>query len=158
MEWLEQDSSPIRWQRSLRVFRQCLLLPCILAAQTPELQWPMSFIFPFPRSIPNTMKCLRTQRWNWCISPLPTACTLSRPRPHYLPESTFSARSPLFPPWRSWMNCSALRKSAICTCWRLLRPSTIRTMVWQSCLQRRLVTSRRYPAPSVSIPAGMMPL
>ena len=48
--------------------------------------------------------------------------------------------------------------SAICTCWRLLRPSTIRTMVWQSCLQRRLVTSRRYPAPSASIPAGMMPL
>ncbi len=52
----------------------------------------------------------------------------------------------------------SLAKSAICTCWRLLRPSTIRTMVWQSCLQRRLVTSRRYPAPSVSIPAGMMPL
>ena len=156
MEWLEQVLSPTRWRRSLHVLRQCLLLPCILATQTLELQWPTSFIFP--RSIPNTMKCLRTRKWNWCISPLPTACTLSRPRPHYLPESTFSARSPLFPPWRSWMNCSALRKSAICTCWRLLRPSTIRTMVWQSCLQRRLVTSRRYPAPSASIPAGMMPL
>ena len=156
MEWLEQVLSPTRWRRSLHVLRQCLLLPCILATQTPELQWPTSFIFP--RSIPNTMKCLRTRKWNWCISPLPTACTLSRPRPHYLPESTFSARSPSFPPWRSWMNCSALRKSAICTCWRLLRPSTIRTMVWQSCLQRRLVTSRRYPAPSASIPAGMMPL
>lgn len=33
-----------------------------------------------------------------------------------------------------------------------------RTMVWQSCLQRRSALSRRYPAPSVSIPAGMMPL
>ena len=156
MEWLEQAPSLIRWRRSLHVLQQCLLLLCIPAAQTPELQWPTSFIFP--RSIPNTMKCWQTRRWNWCISPLPTACTLSRPRPHYLPESTFSARSPSFPPWRSWMNCSALRKSAICTCWRLLRPSTIRTMVWQSCLQRRLVTSRRYPAPSASIPAGMMPL
>lgn len=61
----------------------------------------------------------------------PTACTLSRPRLRCWPESTFSARSPLSPPWRSWMNCSALRKNAACTCWRLLRPLTSRTMVWQ---------------------------
>lgn len=88
----------------------------------------------------------------------PTACILSRPRLRCWPESTFSAKSPSSPPWHSWMNCSALRKSAICTCWRLLRPSTTRTMVWQSCLQRRSVTSRRYPAPSASIPAGTMPL
>ena len=156
MEWLEQALSPTRWQRSLRVLQQCLLLPCILATQTPELQWPTSFIFP--RSIPSTTRCWQTRRSNWCISPLPTASTLSRPRLRCWLESTFSVKSPSSPLWRSWMNCSALRKSAICTCWRLLRPSTIRTMVWQSCLQRRLVTSRRYPAPSASIPAGMMPL
>ena len=158
MEWLEQALSPTRWQRSLRVLQQCLLWPCVLATQTLGLQWPMSFIFPFPRSIPNTMKCLRTRMLSWCISPPPTACILSRPRLRCWPESTFSAKSPSSPPWHSWMNCSALRKSAICTCWRLLRPSTTRTMVWQSCLQRRSVTSRRYPAPSASIPAGTMPL
>ena len=156
MEWLEQAPSPTRWQRSLRVLQQCLLLPCILATQTPELQWPTSFIFP--RSIPSTTRCWQTRRWNLYISPPPTACILSRPRLRCWPESTFSAKSPSSPPWHSWMNCSALRKSAICTCWRLLRPSTTRTMVWQSCLQRRSVTSRRYPAPSASIPAGMMPL
>ena len=156
MEWLEQALSPTRWQRSLRVLQQCLLLPCILATQTPEMQWPTSFIFP--RSIPSTTRCWQTRRWNLYISPLPTACILSRPRLRCWPESTFSAKSPSSPPWHSWMNCSALRKSAICTCWRLLRPSTTRTMVWQSCLQRRSVTSRRYPAPSASIPAGTMPL
>ena len=34
MEWLEQALSPTRWRRSLRVLRQCPLLPCILATQT----------------------------------------------------------------------------------------------------------------------------